>query len=169
MQLAELRRTRFVAETVHLGINGSDVARPAEGGTFLLDLLRDFGLTAAKEGCGEGECGSCTVLMDGVAVRACLVFAHAAEGCSIDTVEGLARDGALHPLQKAFHEGGAVQCGYCTPGLLMQAKALLAENPDPTDEEIRFALAGNLCRCTGYQPIVAAVRSAAAEQSKLGR
>ena len=155
-----------MVETVHLRINGSDVARPAEGGAFLLDLLRDLGLTAAKEGCGEGECGSCTVLMDGIAVRTCLVFAHAAEGACVETVESLAADGVLHPLQKAFHDGGAVQCGYCTPGLLMQAKALLAENPDPTDDEIRFALAGNLCRCTGYQPIVAAVRSAAAEQRK---
>jgi carbon-monoxide dehydrogenase small subunit len=148
---------------VPLRVNGVERQASANPGDFLLDTLRGLGLSAAKEGCGEGECGSCTVVMDGVAVRSCLVFSHAAAGCTIDTAEGLGEGGVMHPLQRAFHDHGAVQCGYCTPGLLMQAKALLAANADPSDEEIRFALAGNLCRCTGYQTIVAAVRSAAAE------
>jgi aerobic carbon-monoxide dehydrogenase small subunit len=129
----------------------------------LLDVLRDqLGLTGAKEGCNEGECGACTVLMDGKAVDSCLVMALGAAGSEIRTVEGLAgADGTLSALQRTFVEAGGVQCGFCTPGFLMTLTALLEENPDPTENEIRLAVAGNICRCTGYTQIVEAVRSAA--------
>jgi carbon-monoxide dehydrogenase small subunit len=150
-------------DSVSFVLNGKDVTASAEAGAFLLDLVRELGMTGAKEGCGEGECGSCTVMLDGVAVRSCIVFAHAAAGSRVETVESLGAAGSLHPLQQAFHHQAAVQCGYCTPGLLMQAKALLEENPDPSADEIRSALSGNICRCTGYQSIVAAVQAAAAQ------
>ena len=128
----------------------------------LLDVLRDqLGLTGTKEGCAEGECGACTVLVDGRAVASCVMLAVQARGKEIVTVEGLAADGELDLLQQKFVEYGAVQCGYCTPGMLMSAKALLLENPVPSDQDIRVALAGNLCRCTGYVKIVDAVREAA--------
>ena len=128
----------------------------------LLDTLRDrCGLTGAKEGCGEGECGACAVLVDGEVVNSCLTAACQAEGRSVTTVEGLARGGRLHPLQQAFWECGAAQCGICTPGMLMSAAALLRRNPRPSEAEIREALAGNLCRCTGYVKIVEAVARAA--------
>jgi aerobic carbon-monoxide dehydrogenase small subunit len=128
----------------------------------LIDLLRDeLGLTGTKEGCGEGECGGCTVLLDGEAVNSCLLLAIQARDREVLTVEGLAEDGRLSVLQRMFIEHMAVQCGYCTPGMLMSAKALLMANPQPTEEEIRVALAGNLCRCTGYTAIVAAVTGAA--------
>jgi len=128
----------------------------------LLHVLRDdLGLTGTKEGCGEGDCGACTVIMDGKAVNACLVLAAEVEGKDILTVEGLAKGGKLHPLQQAFVDEGAVQCGFCTPGMLLSAKALLDVNPSPSEIEIRTALAGNLCRCTGYDKIVRAVQDAA--------
>jgi aerobic-type carbon monoxide dehydrogenase small subunit (CoxS/CutS family) len=128
----------------------------------LLHVLRDdLGLTGTKEGCGEGDCGACTVLLDGKAVNSCLVLAVEAEGKEITTVEGLAKGGKLHPLQQAFVDEGAVQCGFCTPGMLLSAKALLDANPKPTELEIRTSLAGNLCRCTGYVRIVSAVQKAA--------
>ncbi len=128
----------------------------------LLDLLRDrLGLTGTKEGCGEGECGACTVIMDGMAVNSCLALASQVDGREIITVESLARDGELDLLQQKFIQAGAVQCGFCTPGMLMSAKALLLKNSHPTEAEIRQALAGNLCRCTGYSKIVEAVKSAA--------
>jgi carbon-monoxide dehydrogenase small subunit len=129
----------------------------------LLGVLRDqLGLTGAKEGCNEGECGACTVLMDGKAVDSCLVMAHAAAGSEIRTIEGLAgADGALSSLQRAFVEAGGVQCGFCTPGFVMTLTALLEESPNPAEDEIRLALAGNICRCTGYTQIVEAVRMAA--------
>lgn len=128
----------------------------------LLDVLRDdLGLTGTKEGCGEGDCGACTVIIDGKAVNACLVLAAEVEGKDILTVEGLAKNGKLHPLQQAFVDEGAVQCGFCTPGMLLSAKALLDVNPSPSELEIRTALAGNLCRCTGYVRIVSAVQKAA--------
>ncbi len=128
----------------------------------LLDVLRDdLGLTGTKEGCGEGDCGACTVIIDGKAVNACLVLAAEVEGKEILTVEGLAKNGKLHPLQQAFVDEGAVQCGFCTPGMLLSAKALLDVNPSPSELEIRTALAGNLCRCTGYVRIVSAVQKAA--------
>jgi carbon-monoxide dehydrogenase small subunit len=128
----------------------------------LIDVLRDkLGLTGTKEGCGEGECGSCTVIFDGAAVCSCLVMAPQLDGKDIYTVESLGEDGQLELLQKAFIRNGAVQCGYCTPGMLMSAKALLMKNPNPTETEIRIALSGNLCRCTGYNQIVKAVKEAA--------
>ncbi len=150
---------------VRLTVNGDAVAVRVDADWNLLRLLRDgLGLMGTKEGCGGGECGACTVIVDGRAVNSCLFPAMAADGCSIFTVEGLARaDGSLHPLQRQFIEKGAVQCGFCTPGMLMSAKALLDRVPDPTELQIKSALAGNLCRCTGYNQIVDAVRAAAEE------
>jgi carbon-monoxide dehydrogenase small subunit len=137
---------------------------PADaGGRSLLRVLRDdLGLTATKNACEQGECGSCTVSIDGELACACLVLAAQADGCRIDTVAGLASpDGTLHPLQAAFLEAGAVQCGFCTPGLLVAARDLLRRLPEPTEQDVREGLAGNLCRCTGYDRIVAAVLEAA--------
>lgn len=145
-------------------INGDETEFLTEDGTSLLNALRDeVGLTGAKEGCGTGDCGSCSVLIDDRVTCACLVFAPEADGATIVTVEGLATSGELHPLQQCFLEGAALQCGICTPGFLMAAKALLDRNPDPTETEIRYALAGNLCRCTGYDKIIRAVQEAARE------
>lgn len=147
---------------IHFTVNGRAVERETDAGTRLLDLLREgLGLTGTKEGCGEGECGACTVLLDGQAVNSCLVLAPQVDGKEVLTVEGLARGTALHPIQQAFVDEGAVQCGFCTPGFLMAAYALLRRSPRPSDEEIRTALEGNLCRCTGYAKIVQAVRRAA--------
>jgi carbon-monoxide dehydrogenase small subunit len=127
----------------------------------LLEVLRDtLGLTGTKKGCDEGECGSCTVLIDGEAVLSCLLLAVEAQGKRITTIEGLAKDGQLHPLQQAFIDHGAIQCGFCTPGLILSAKALLDRNPKPTEAEVREAIAGNLCRCTGYVKIVEAIQAA---------
>lgn len=143
-------------------INGDNVEFICEGDEVLLDVLRNrIGLTGAKEGCGTGDCGACTVIMDGRMVCSCLVLGAEAEGRKIETVEGLADGGKLSTLQTKFIEHAALQCGVCTPGFLMAAKALLDKNPDPTEEEIRFGLAGNLCRCTGYDKIVRAVQAAA--------
>ncbi|MFZ5633492.1 MAG: (2Fe-2S)-binding protein [Bacillota bacterium] len=128
----------------------------------LLDILReDLGLTGTKEGCGEGECGACTVLLNGRPVNACLVLAPEAGGAEIVTIEGVAGKDSLHPIQEAFLEAGAVQCGYCTPGMVLTAKALLDKNANPNDRDIKVAISGNLCRCTGYIKIVEAVRLAA--------
>ncbi len=127
----------------------------------LLSILREeLGLTGTKEGCGKGECGACTVIMDGNPVPSCLVLACQLDGCEITTIEGLSEDGNLDPLQKAFIEEGAVQCGFCTPGMIMSAKALLMRNPSPTEDEIKEAISGNLCRCTGYTKIVKAIEKA---------
>jgi carbon-monoxide dehydrogenase small subunit len=144
-------------------VNGEARSLDVPAHVTLLGALRDqLGLTGAKEGCNEGECGACTVLMDGQAVDSCLLMAHAAAGSEIRTVEGLAdTDGTLSTLQRALVEAGGVQCGFCTPGFLITLTALLEENPDPTEDEIRMALAGNICRCTGYTQIVEAVRSVA--------
>jgi carbon-monoxide dehydrogenase small subunit len=143
-------------------INGDEVDFLAEDSTSLLNALRDeVGLTGVKEGCGTGDCGSCSILLDERVTCSCLVFAPEANGANILTVEGLADAGELHPLQQCFLEGAALQCGICTPGFLIAAKALLDKNPDPTETEIRYALAGNLCRCTGYDKIVRAVQEAA--------
>jgi len=143
-------------------LNGKDTEVLVPPNATLLQLLRDeLALTGTKDGCGTGECGACTVLMDGDPVNSCLILAPQADGHEIITVEGLAAVQDLHPLQKAFVEEGAVQCGYCTPGMLLSAKALLDRNPQPTDEEIREAISGNLCRCTGYERIVSAIRRAA--------
>lgn len=133
----------------------------------LVQLLRDdAGLIGTKEGCGEGDCGACTVLLGGVPVNSCLVLASEADGKEILTVEGLSREWGLHPLQQAFVEEGAVQCGYCIPGMLLSAKALLDENPAPTEADIRGAIAGNLCRCTGYVRIVQAIQSAVTKMAR---
>ena len=143
-------------------VNGKTERLDVPGGKRLLDVLReDLHLTGAKEGCGEGECGACTVLMDGEAVHSCMVLAGQLTGHSVTTIEGLEEDGRLGVLQNAFVEQGAVQCGYCTPGMIMSAAGLLNRTPDPTEEEIRVALSGNICRCSGYVQIVAAVKAAA--------
>jgi aerobic-type carbon monoxide dehydrogenase small subunit (CoxS/CutS family) len=153
---------------LRIKVNGNDVECMARPNSTLLDLLRDeLGLTGAKKGCGEGDCGACTVLLDGVPVSSCLVLAMQADGREVLTVEGLEEHGRLHPLQQAFIDLGGVQCGFCTPGMLLSAKSLLDVNPDPSEREIRMALAGNLCRCTGYQKIVEAVSAAAAELRRL--
>ena len=148
-------------------INGDAVSYLCEVEETLLDVLRDrLGLTGSKEGCGTGDCGACTVTLDGRIVCSCLVLGAEAEGREIRTVEGIAAGDKLHPLQEKFLEFAALQCGICTPGFLVAAKALLERNPDPTETEIRFGLAGNLCRCTGYDKIVRAVQAAAAEMRK---
>ncbi len=143
-------------------VNGRDYSLEVREDMRLLDFLREeLKLTGTKEGCGEGECGACTVIIDGKAVNSCLVLVPEIDGREVITVEGLERDGRLHPLQESFIEKGAVQCGFCTPGMLMSAKALLDGNADPSDKEIMEAIEGNLCRCTGYYKIVQAIRDAA--------
>ena len=147
---------------IEFTLNGEKYKKNADPGKRLVDFLReDMGLTGTKEGCGEGECGACTVVLDGRAVHSCLVLAGQINGKRLLTVEGLARGGELSPLQKAFIEHGAIQCGYCTPGMLMSSAALLAENPSPTEDEVRMALAGNICRCGDYSAIIDAVLDAA--------
>jgi carbon-monoxide dehydrogenase small subunit len=148
-------------------INGDAVSYLCEVDETLLDVLRDrLGLTGSKEGCGTGDCGACSVTLDGRLVCSCLVLGAEAEGREIRTVEGIAAGDRLHPLQQKFLEFAALQCGICTPGFLVAAKALLDHNPNPTESEIRFGLAGNLCRCTGYDKIVRAVQAAAVEMRK---
>lgn len=145
-------------------INGTETTMVCDNRMSLLDALRDVaGLTGTKEGCLSGDCGACSVMLNGKLVDACLVMAAEADGASIETVEGMAQGLELHPLQKAFLEDAALQCGICTPGFLVAAKALLDRNPDPSDHEIRYWLAGNLCRCTGYDKILVAVKNAAAQ------
>ncbi len=145
-------------------INGEPAEFLAEAGLSLLDALRDeVGLTGTKEGCGSGDCGACSVIVDDRLVCACLVLAVEAEGATIQTIEGVATGDTLHPLQRKFIEHAALQCGFCTPGFLVAAKSLLERNNNPTETEVRFWLAGNLCRCTGYDKIVRAVMDAAAE------
>jgi carbon-monoxide dehydrogenase small subunit len=144
-------------------VNGSDYEVIVEPHMLLIDVLRDkLGLTGTKYACGAGDCGACTVLIDGKPSFSCLTLAMTAVGKSILTIEGLSDGNELHPLQQAFVEAGAIQCGFCTPGMILSAKALLEENPEPDRDEIRSALAGNLCRCTGYVKIVDAVEAAAA-------
>ena len=145
-------------------VNGDPQQFLCEPDERLLDALRvQLQLTGAKEGCGSGDCGACTVMLDGAMVCSCLVFAAEAEGKKIATIEGVADGSLLHPVQRQFLEHGALQCGFCTPGFIVAAKALLEVNGDPSEEEIRYWLAGNLCRCTGYDKIVRAVSAAAAE------
>ena len=154
-----MARKRIVSATIN-GTPREFLCAPRQ---TLLEVLREtLALTGTKEGCSNGNCGACTVLLDGRPVDSCLVLAVEAEDCRVDTIEGLAVPDRLHPLQQAFLENAALQCGICTPGFLMSAKALLDRNDDPSEEEIRFALAGNLCRCTGYDKIVRAVQAAAA-------
>jgi carbon-monoxide dehydrogenase small subunit len=149
-----------------LTVNGLTYEVETRPTARLLDVLRDqLGLTGTKEGCAEGECGACTVIVDGKAVNSCVLLAVQARGKEILTVEGLAQDGELDLLQQKFVEYGAVQCGFCTPGMLMSAKALLMGNPVPSEQDIRIALAGNLCRCTGYTAIVAAVKAASGREA----
>lgn len=148
---------------IKLNVNGTEREVAVEPRQTLLDSLRyDLGLTGTKEGCGDGNCGSCTVLVDGHPVNSCLVFTIEMEGHEITTIESLSQNGKLHPLQQAFIDEGAVQCGFCTPGLIMTGKALLESNPHPTEDEVRQAIAGNLCRCTGYDKIVRAILKASA-------
>ena len=143
-------------------INGEETEFLCEPRQSLLEVLREvLDLTGSKEGCNNGNCGACTVLLDGLPVDSCLVLAVETEGAEITTIEGIAQQGHLHPLQQCFLEGAALQCGICTPGFIVGAKALLDRNPDPTEEEIRFNLAGNLCRCTGYDKIVRSIQEAA--------
>jgi aerobic-type carbon monoxide dehydrogenase small subunit (CoxS/CutS family) len=149
-------------QNMHFIINGTAYEGEIDVRRTLLEVLREnFGLVGTKKGCNEGECGACTVLLEGKPVLSCLMLAVEAQDKKIETVESLARGGELHPLQKAFIEHGALQCGFCTPGMLMAAKGLLNENPQPSEQEVRQAIAGNLCRCTGYNTIVAAVLEAA--------
>jgi carbon-monoxide dehydrogenase small subunit len=149
---------------IALIVNGQPVRGTVEPRRSLADFLREsLDLTGTHLGCEHGVCGTCTVLVDGAAVRSCLMFAVQAEGAQVVTVEGLARDGELSPLQRAFGEHHALQCGFCTPGFLVTATALLAENPDPTPDEVRAAISGNICRCTGYIGIVEAILAAAKE------
>ena len=152
---------------VKFEVNGKQVGLTSAPNRTLLEVLRDdLGLTGAKDACGgEGECGACTVIMDGRAVNSCLVFIGQVDGRLVETIEGLSSDGELHPIQQAFVEAGAVQCGYCTPGAIMASKALLQEVSQPSDEQIREGLSGNLCRCTGYVKMVEAVRLAAQEMN----
>lgn len=146
-------------------VNGREYANTVPSDMTLLKYLREvLGLTGTKEGCGEGECGACTVLVDGKNVNSCLFPAIQAEGCSVVTIEGVEADGELAAIQKSFLDHGAVQCGFCTPGMVISAKALLDENPHPSEAEIRHAMAGNLCRCTGYQAIVDAVKAVGDEK-----
>ncbi len=146
---------------LQLKVNGEDYEVYAEPWKTLVEVLREeLGLTGVMEGCNTGNCGSCTILVDGKAVKSCMVLARQAIGKDIVTIEGLARDGQLHPLQQAFIDHFAVQCGFCTPGMILTAKALLEENPRATEDEIRHSLHGNLCRCTGYVKIIEAIQAA---------
>lgn len=151
-------------------LNGVEVSAPAEGGQRLIDLLRGpLAMPGTKEGCGEGECGACTVIVDGRTINSCLMPALEVQGKSVLTIEGLmGPDHELSELQKAFVAHGAIQCGFCSPGMILSAKALLDRVPDPTEQQIRRALVGNLCRCTGYQQIVQAIRAVAAARNERG-
>lgn len=143
-------------------VNGEWQELMVDGSKSLLDILRErLGLTGTKRGCDTGDCGACSVILDGKIVNACLVLAIEADGKNVLTIEGLASKDGLHPLQKSFVDHGAIQCGFCTPGMILTAKALLDENPNPSDEEIRTAIAGNICRCTGYVKIVKAIAAVA--------
>jgi len=152
---------------ITLTVDGAPRETVIDPGESLMDVLRREGKTSVKNGCDRGDCGSCAVLVDGRAVNACLVFAAQIDGAEIRTVEGLAGPGGLHPLQFTALDAGAVQCGFCTPGMLMTSYAFLQENPSPTPEEIRVGIAGNICRCTGYQNIVKAIGAAAAKMNKV--
>jgi carbon-monoxide dehydrogenase small subunit len=153
-------RRRFMKRIIQLTINDKEYEVAVEPNQTLTDMLRyELGLTGTKKGCEVGDCGSCTVIMDGISVNSCLVLAMQANGRKITTIEGVETEKGMHPIQKAFVEKGAIQCGFCTPGMILSARSLLEKNPNPTEEEIRAGISGNLCRCTGYQKIVDAVKS----------
>src|SRR5215510_12460779 len=153
-----------IKKNIQITLNGQERNLEAFPYRLLLDLLRDeIGVTGTKEGCGTGDCGACTVFLNGKPVNSCLILSGELDGADIVTIEGIKIGPELHPIQKAFIQDGGAQCGYCTPGMLMMSKALLDENQNPTEEDIRYALSGNLCRCTGYAKIVQAVQDAAAE------
>ena len=153
-----------MSDTVSLVVNGEERIVDVEGRTLLVHALRDgLGLTGAHIGCDTSQCGSCTVLLDGRSAKSCTIFAVQADGSEIMTIEGLAPDGQLHPLQKAFWEEHGLQCGYCTPGMIMAAVTLLEDNPKPSEREIREGISGNYCRCTGYQHIINAIQYAASK------
>lgn len=155
---------------ISVTVNGRRYVRETGNNTTLINFLRnEIGLTGTKEGCGEGTCGACSVLVDGKLVNSCLYLAVEADGKRVFTVEGLERADKLHPLQEAFAQVGAVQCGFCTPGMLMASLALLLQNPHPTEEEIKAGLSGNLCRCTGYKKIIDAVRLASQDTGWIGQ
>lgn len=146
---------------IKFNLNYEDVVLDVDANKRLLDMLReDFGLKSVKEGCGEGECGACTVIVEGKAVTSCTVLAPQVDGSSVITLEGLSKNGELDKLQESFIEAGAIQCGFCTPGMILSAKALFMEKPNPSKEEIKVAMSGNLCRCTGYKKIIDAVERA---------
>jgi aerobic carbon-monoxide dehydrogenase small subunit len=148
--------------TLKFTLNGDFTETGVRDGETLLEVLRNrLGLTGTKQGCDQGECGSCTVLLDGRPVLSCLTLAVCVQNRQVTTIEGLAAGSKLHPVQRAFHQAGAIQCGFCTPGMVLTAKALLDQNPRPTREDIKEALSGNLCRCTGYKKIIEAVEGAA--------
>jgi carbon-monoxide dehydrogenase small subunit len=151
---------------IHLTVNKEPQELFVEPNRLLVDLIRqDLGLTGTKKGCGTGDCGSCTIILDGSAVKSCLILAVEVDGSEILTVEGLQSGGELHPLQKAFIQYGAIQCGFCSPGMMMSAKAFLDRCPKPTEEEVKMALSGNLCRCTGYRKIIEAILAVAQEEN----
>jgi carbon-monoxide dehydrogenase small subunit len=154
-------------EEIRLTVNGTSHELQVRPWATLLEVLReDLGFTGTKEGCGIGECGACTVIMDGRAINACIVLASEANGSQVTTIEGLAKGTELHPIQEAFFEKGGMQCGFCTPGMIMSTKVLLDENPQPTGDEVRRALAGNFCRCTGYTKIFESVEAAAGKMRR---
>lgn len=155
--------------TLHMIVNGEKVSIEVRPNSTLLDVLRDkLNLMEVKEGCGQGDCGACTVILDGKAVNSCLTLAMQAEGKEVTTLSGLNKNGKIHPLQKSFISHGAIQCGFCTPGMIMSAKALLDKNPHPTREEIKVAISGNLCRCTGYKKIIEAIEAVARGKEEKG-
>lgn len=156
-----------MADVVRFTLNGKEVSCQAEPSMTLLRALRAIGTTSVKRGCEEGECGTCTVLLDGVPQKSCMLLAYEVEGRSVMTAEGLVSpDGSLHPIQQAYIDEGAIQCGFCTPGMILATYALLRDNPNPSDKEIKTYMSGNLCRCTGYDGIFRAVRKAAKLLSK---
>jgi len=151
---------------INISVNGEPKELFVESTRLLVDLVRqDLGLTGTKKGCGTGDCGSCTIILDGSAVKSCLILAVEVDGSEILTIEGLQSGGKLHPLQDAFIQYGAIQCGFCSPGMMMTAKAFLDRCPEPTEEEVKMALSGNLCRCTGYRKIIEAVLAVAQKEN----
>jgi carbon-monoxide dehydrogenase small subunit len=157
-----------MSREITLRLNADDLTITVQDHWTLLHLLREeLGLLGTKEGCGSGECGACTVLIDGIAINACLFLAAEADGSEIVTIEGLAAaDGTLHPLQQSFVDNGGIQCGFCSPGMILSAKALLDQNPNPSEAEIKHALAGNICRCTGYVQIIDAVKAVSTQSDE---